>query len=55
MEPGARLSAVHRRILASDPSLVAVSATPVRRTVPRPAAVARGRDHARISRRQIVA
>jgi len=55
MEPGARLSAVHRRILAGDPSLAAVSATPVRRNVPRPAAVVRGRHHARIFRGQIVA
>jgi len=59
IEPGVRLRAVHRRILASDPSLAAVSTAqvvmPATRNVLRPPTVLRGRHHARISRRRIVA
>jgi len=64
IEPGVRLRTVHQRILASDPSLAAVPAaavpaapvvTPINRNSLRPATVLRGRHHARISRRRIVA
>jgi hypothetical protein len=54
VEPGVRLRAVHQRILAGDPPLVAVS--PAYRTVPavrgssRPPTLLRGRHHARIAR-----
>jgi DNA-binding SARP family transcriptional activator len=54
IEPGVRLRTVHQRILASDPSLATVS-TPVNKNSARPAAVLRGRYHARMSRRRGVA
>jgi DNA-binding SARP family transcriptional activator len=55
MEPGVRLSTVHQRILASDPSLAAGTATIAsNRNLVRPAAVLRGRHHSRVSRRRIV-
>jgi len=58
IEPGVRLRTVHQRILASDPSLAAVSTsagTPSNRnSSPEPVIVLRGRHHARTSRRRIV-
>jgi DNA-binding SARP family transcriptional activator len=59
IEPGVRLRTVHQRILASDPSLAAVSASPagppINRNSVRPAAVLRGRHHVRMSLRRTVA
>jgi len=56
IEPGARLRDVHRRILAGDPSLIAVPARPALRSVrerTRPSVLMRGRHHSRISRRRL--
>jgi DNA-binding SARP family transcriptional activator len=57
IEPGVRLRSVHQRILAGDASLAAVPATlvmPINRSSLRPAAVLRGRHHARMSLRRTV-